>query len=121
MDTKKAPTLIARQAIARGTIILCREMPAALIARSSLFSPSCPSVIIAESNVARGRERGSIVIQPHPKNSMMILKLRPLPTNSSIYSQRNCIINMNTTTSRIATNGPINDFNMNWSNFFICI
>ena len=36
-----------------------------------------------------------------------------------MYSHKNCIIRMNTTTSRIAMNGPMNDFNMNWSSFFI--
>ena len=95
------------------------EIPAALMARSSLFSPSVPSVIIDERSVARGRESGRSVALPQPRNSRMTLKLNPLPTSSSMYSHRNCIIRMKTTTSRIAMNGPTNDFNMNWSNFFI--
>ena len=89
------------------------------MARSSLFSPNVPNVIIDDRRVASGRERGSRVALPHPRNSSMTLKLSPLPTSSSIYSQRNCIMRMKTTTSRIAMNGPTNDFNMNWSSFFI--
>ena len=38
---------------------------------------------------------------------------------SSMYSHRNCIIRMKTTTSRIATNGPIKDLSMNLSSLFI--
>ena len=89
------------------------------MASNSLFSPSVPNVIIEARRVAKGRERGSSVTAPHPKNSSITLKLRPLPTSSSIYSHKNCIIRMNTTTNRIAMNGPMNDLNMNWSNFFI--
>ena len=118
-DTKKAPILMTIQAEQSGTSTLCREMPAAFIASSSLFSPSVPRVIMDASSVARGNERGRRVAAPHPRNSSMTLKLKPLPTSSSIYSHKNCIIRMNTTTRRIATNGPMNDFNMNWSNFFI--
>ena len=120
-DMKNAPTLIIPQTMASGTRTLWSEMPAALIASSSLFSPSVPRVIIDESRVARGSDNGSRVALPQPKNSRITLKLNPLPTSSSMYSQRNCIIRMNTTTSRIAINGPMNDFNMNWSSFFIPI
>ena len=63
---------------------LCREIPAALMARSSLFSPSCPSVIMDARRVARGRESGSIVALPHARNSRITLMLNPLPTSSSM-------------------------------------
>jgi hypothetical protein len=70
------------------------------------------------NRVERGRHRGRVVQLPQNINSNIIPKLRPFPTNSSIYTQRNCIIRMNITTSRIAKNGPTNDFNMNRSSLF---
>ena len=116
---KNAPMLTSMQTVARGIMMRCNEMPAALIASSSLFSPSVPSVIMEASSVASGRESGSSVALPQPRNSRMTFMLRPLPTSSSMYSHRNCIIRMNMTTNRIAMNGPMNDLSMNWSNFFI--
>ncbi len=119
LDTKNAPMLIRTHTAPSGTRTLWSDMPAALMARSSLFSPSVPSVIIDASRVARGSERGSNVALPQPRNSSITLKLSPLPTSSSMYSHRNCIMRMNTTTSRIAMNGPMKDFIMNRSSFFI--
>ena len=106
--------------IISGVISRVREMPEAFRAVSSLFSPICPRVIIEASSVASGRASGRAWLQtPQKRNSMMTLNPRPRPTSSSMYSQRNCIIRMKMTTSRIAKNGPTNDLTMNLSNFFI--
>ena len=102
-----------------GINTLLSDIPAAFIASSSLFSPNVPNVIIEASSVASGSDNGIRVMLPQPRNSSMTFMLRPLPTSSSIYSHRNCIIRMKMTTSRIAMNGPMNDFSMNWSSFFI--
>ena len=81
---KKAPTARMAQVTIRGAITLAVETPADLMAMSSLFSAIAPIVIIEESTVARGRERGSIVAAPQPRNSSIILSDRPLPTSSSM-------------------------------------
>ena len=49
----------------------------------------------------------------------MTLSSRPLPTSSSMYSHRNCITKMKMVIARIAKNGPMNDFSMNRSSFFM--
>ena len=116
---KNAPTLMTADAHISGINTLLSDIPAAFIASSSLFSPNVPNVIIEASSVASGSDSGIRVMLPQPRNSRMTFMLRPLPTSSSIYSHRNCIIRMKMTTSRIAMNGPMNDLSMNWSSFFI--
>ena len=116
--TKNVPIAIIMEAAISGTITLANEMPADFIAISSLFSAIWPIVITEANRVARGSARGSIVAPPQPINSSITFSPSPFPTNSSIYTHKNCIIKMKTTTKRIAKNGPINDFNMNWSSFF---
>ena len=71
------------------------------------------------SRVASGMESGRMVAEPHPRNSMITQKLRPLPTSSSMYSHRNCITSMNTVMKNVITNGPRKDLSMNRSSFFI--
>ncbi|CCZ43659.1 unknown [Bacteroides sp. CAG:545] len=105
--------------IIRGVRTLVNDMPADFMAISSLFSAICPTVITEARSVASGRESGSIVALPHPRNSSIILSPKPLPTSSSIYSHRYWSMRMNTTTIRIPKNGPKNDLMMNWSSFFI--
>ena len=72
------------EAIMTGAMTLDTDTPAAFRAMSSLFSPMLPMVIMDASNVARGRAKGRIVQLPQKRNSAIILKSKPLPTNSSI-------------------------------------
>ena len=81
---KYAPTAIRKAAAISGEIMREKDTPAALMARSSLFSAICPTTIIEASSVARGIARGSIVNTPHIRNSSMTPRPRPLPTSSSM-------------------------------------
>ena len=77
MHISTATTLI-------GASTLPRDMPAALMASSSLFSARLPRVIIEASSTARGRAVGMMVQQPQPRNSRMTPSPRPFPTSSSM-------------------------------------
>ena len=68
----------------RGEMILEKETPAALMARSSLFSAIWPTTIIDASRVERGIASGSMVKTPHIRNSRITPSPRPLPTSSSM-------------------------------------
>ncbi|MPN64534.1 hypothetical protein SDC9_212309 [bioreactor metagenome] len=118
---KNAPILIKNAKIISGERILGSEIPAAFIASNSLFSPNPPMVMIDANSVARGRASGINVAAPHPRNSAITPKPRPFPTSSSMYNQRNCNSRANVTIKNVKTNGPKNDFNMNWSIFFTCV
>ena len=111
--------LISADTMISGASTRLSDMPAAFMARSSLFSPKVPSVMTDDSRVARGSDSGIRVALPQPRNSSMTLKLSPLPTSSSMYSHRNCIIRMNMTIKRIAKNGPTKELSMNLSSLFI--
>ena len=102
-----------------GASTRAREMPEALMAVSSKFSPMPPKVIMEDSRVASGKASGKVWILPHMRNSMITRNSRPFPTSSSIYSHRNCMARINTTMSRIAKNGPTNDLSINLSRRFI--
>ena len=102
-----------------GDMMRTSDTPALLTAMSSLFSLIWPMVHIEARSVARGMARGRMVQPPHIRNSSMTLKDSPLPTSSSMYTQRNCITRMNMTTRRIAANGPMKDLSMNLSSRFM--
>ena len=101
-----------------GTSTRVSEMPDALMAVSSKCSPMSPRVIMELRRVASGMASGSTWQLPHMRNSRITLNSRPLPTSSSMYSQRNCRTRIKMTIPRIAKNGPTNDFNMNLSSLF---
>ena len=82
--TKKAAMLMKKDEMRIGVITLRVEIPAAFMARSSLFSPSWPIVIMEARRVERGSARGRTVQPPQNMNSSIILNPRPLPTSSSI-------------------------------------
>ena len=105
--------------IIMGSSTRVSEMPEALMAVSSNFSPISPRVIMELRRVASGMASGSVWQLPHIRNSRITLNSRPLPTSSSIYSHKNCMTSMNVTIPRTARNGPTKDLSKNWSNFFI--
>ena len=82
--TKKAPTLMRAASTMSGAIRRPSEMPAALMAMSSLFSPIWPMTIMELSSTASGRAVGRMVKAPHIMNSRMTPRPRPLPTSSSM-------------------------------------
>src|SRR5574344_133108 len=94
-------------------------MPAAFMESSSLCSPKLPKVIIEAKRVERGMVYGSVVADPHPRNSRITHILRPFPTRSSMYIHRNCITKINAVTKKVMRNGPKNDLSMKRSSFFI--
>ena len=49
----------------------------------------------------------------------MVPTSNPLPTKSSIYNQKNCIMSTNRAIRKVAIKGPMNDLMINISNFFI--
>ena len=104
-----------------GERILGNEIPAAFMAKSSLFSPNPPIVMIDANNGASGSASGINVAAPHPRNSAITPKPRPFPTSSSMYNQRNCNSRAKVTIKNVRTKGPKNDFSMNWSIFFTCV
>ena len=71
------------------------EMPAALIAVSSLLSPRFPNVINEESRIASGKACGTSIRPMYQKNLPSISSDRPFPISSSTYRHRNCIISTN--------------------------
>ena len=60
------------------------EMPAALIAVSSLVSPKFPKLISADNKIARGRDCGTSIKPMYQKNWANISIESPLPIKSSM-------------------------------------
>ena len=92
-------------------------MPADLIATNSKLSPRLPNVIKEESNTANGNANGTKVALRYQINSRIRFVLRPLLTKSSIYNQKNCIINTSNVIKNVAKKGPIKAFTISLSNF----
>ncbi len=98
-----------------------KEMPAALMATNSNFSPRFPKVMIEEKSKARGNAMGTQNKATNPTNFKTVIKSNPFPTKSSIYNQKNCMVNTNKEIANAAIKGPIKDRIINMSSFFITI
>ena len=61
-----------------------KEIPAALMAVSSLLSPKLPKVMSDESRIANGKACGTNIKPIYQKNCAMISIDNPLPIKSSI-------------------------------------
>ena len=61
-----------------------KEMPAALMAVSSLLSPKLPKVMSDESKMANGNACGTNIKPIYQKNCAIISMDSPLPIKSSI-------------------------------------
>ena len=96
-----------------------REIPDDFIATSSKFSPILPNVIIEDRRTLSGSARGTSVVDIYISNCISIHMLRPLPIISSMYSQKNCIINTKRATKKVTMKGPIKLLMSNMSSFFI--
>ena len=98
-----------------------KEIPAALIAVSSLLSPKLPNVINEDSKIANGKACGTSINPIYQKNFAMTSMESPLPINSSIYRHKNCIISTNWQMKNVPTKSIPNCLAINISSFFILI
>ncbi len=95
-----------------------KPIPADLMATSSKVSPRLPKV------ADRGKQHGEGECQGHQRRAQinrsgerMVMPSIPLPTKSSIHSQKNCRINTNKVRKNVAMKGPINAFRTSMSVF----
>ena len=95
------------------------EIPDDLMATSSKLSPRLPSVIIEDIKMAMGIASVSREALAYHKNSPMVSKSRSLPTRSSMYFHRLCIISTKNAIKNVAINGPMKDVRISLSIFFI--
>ena len=84
------------------------EMPAALMAVSSLLSPKLPKVISEDSSKANGRACGTSIKPMYQKNWASTSMDRPLPISWSTYCHRNCIISTNWLMKNVPTKSKPN-------------
>ena len=70
-----------------------------------------------ENNNDKGNESVIVLIATKPTNCMMIKKSKPLPTKSSMYNQKNCMVSTNVVMVNAAKKGPIKAFRISMSNF----
>ena len=96
-------------------------MPEDFIATSSKLSPRLPKVMIDEMSMAMGIARISSDALAYHKNWPMVKKSSPLPTRSSIYFHKLCIISIKKAMKKVAMKGPRKDFKISLSNFFIIL
>ena len=102
-----------------GRINLNSEMPEDLIATNSKLSLKFPKVIMDEIKMAIGIASISNEALAYQINCAIVIKSSPFPTKSSIYFHKLCIINTKNPMKKVMMKGPINDFNISLSNFFI--
>ena len=102
-----------------GRIKRNKEIPEDLMATNSKLSPRLPNVIIEEIRIAMGMARVNKEALTYHKNCPMVIKSKPLPTRSSMYFHRLCIIKTKNAIKNVAINGPIKDLIMSLSSFFI--
>jgi hypothetical protein len=72
-----------------------------------------------DNKTAKGSARGTSVALKYAINLMMIGPSIPLPTKSSIQSQKNWSIKTNRVIKNVAINGPMNDRSISISSFLI--
>lgn len=105
----------------KGRMNRVKEIPAALMATNSNFSPRFPKVMIDEKSNAKGKAIGTQNKATNPTNFKTVMRSSPLPTKSSIYNQKNCMVKTNKEIAKAAIKGPIKDRIINMSSFFITI
>ena len=103
--------------INKGRINRTSGIPAALIAINSKLSPRFPKVIIDENNKARGKAVVMVLTQTNPINFSMVKRSKPLPTKSSMYNQKNCMVSTKVEIASAAKKGPIKALRISMSNF----
>ena len=96
-----------------GVIMRNSDIPADLMAISSLCSARLPNVIMELSKTANGKAIGTKLADAYDNNSSIIRISNPFPTKSSMYFQRNCIKSRKMAIKKVNTNGPMYDLRMN--------
>ena len=94
-------------------------MPDDFMATNSKLSLKSPKVIMDEIKIAIGIASINNEALAYQINCAIVIKSRPFPTKSSIYFHKLCIINTKNPMKKVMMKGPINDFNISLSNFFI--
>ena len=102
-----------------GRIKRTSGIPAALIATSSKDSPKFPNVMMEEKRSASGSATGTHDKVTSPIKYKSVGRSSPLPTRSSMYNQKNCMVSTNKEIRNAPINGPINERIMSMSNFLI--
>ena len=95
------------------------DMPADLMAVSSLLSPRFPKVMRLLRRMANGKACGTSIRAMYHRNWAMTSKDSPLPISTLIYLQRNCIISTNWQMKNVPTKRRPNCLTMNMSSFLI--
>jgi hypothetical protein len=101
----------------KGRINRVNGIPAAFMATNSKLSPKLPKVIMDENSNANGSAVVKVLTDTRPINSRMVIKSSPFPTKSSMYNQKNCIVNTNIQMANAAKNGAMNARRISMSNF----
>ena len=102
-----------------GRNVCISEMPAALMAVSSLLSPRFPNVMSDDSRMASGKACGISISPMYQKNWAITSSDNPFPISSSTYRHRNCIISTNWQMKNVPTNSSMNCLVINMSNFLM--
>ena len=102
-----------------GRINLNSEIPEDLMATNSKLSLKFPKVIMDEIKMAIGIASINSDALAYQINCAIVIKSSPFPTKSSIYFHKLCIINTKNPMKKVMMKGPINDYNISLSNFFI--
>jgi len=58
-----------------------------------------------------------VLTETRPTNCKMVSRSKPLPTKSSMYNQKNCMVSTNIEIVNAAKKGPINALRISMSNF----
>jgi hypothetical protein len=75
--------------------------------------------MIEENNSAIGNAVGIQKKVTKPTNFKTVRISNPFPTKSSMYNQKNCMVNTNTEIMKAAIKGPTNERMTSMSSFFI--
>ena len=73
--------------------------------------------MIDENKRAKGKAMGTQNNITSPTSFITVKKSNPLPTRSSMYNQKNCMVNTNNEMAKAAKNGPIKERMMSMSSF----
>lgn len=101
-----------------GRKIRIKEIPFPFIATNSKLSDKFPNVMSPATIIVKGNAIGTKSANDKNINFNITVAGIPLPTNSLMYFQRNCIKNKKRLNTNVTRKGPINDRSTNTSIFF---
>ena len=70
-----------------------------------------------ENNSASGNAVVMVLTETNPINSKMVSRSKPLPTKSSMYNQKNCMVSTKVEIVSAAKKGPMKALRISMSNF----